>query len=87
MQPPFYPTFFKITFNKGAGIPTGCGLDGRSSIPGRGKTFSLASGQDSGAHPASYPMGTGGALSPRVSRPGLEADQSDLVLKSRMLEL
>jgi hypothetical protein len=29
----------------------------------------------SGAHPASYPMGTG-AFSPGVKRPGLEADHS-----------
>jgi hypothetical protein len=27
-----------------------------------------------GAHPASYPMGTGGALSPGVKRQKLEAD-------------
>jgi hypothetical protein len=31
--------------------------------------------RDSGAHPASYPMGTGG-FSPGVKRPGREADHS-----------
>jgi hypothetical protein len=30
----------------------------------------------SGAHTASYPMGTGGALSSGVKRPGHEADHS-----------
>jgi len=40
----------------------GYGLDDRLSIPGRGRDFShLHRVQtDSGAHPASYPMGSGG---------------------------
>jgi hypothetical protein len=36
--------------------------------------WSLQNG--SGAHPVSYPMGTGGALSLGVKRPGREADHS-----------
>jgi hypothetical protein len=39
-----------------------------------------------GAHPASYPMGTGGCFS-GVKRPRREADHSPLVPKSRMVGL
>jgi hypothetical protein len=41
------------------GIATSYGLDGRGSIPGRGKKFSLPHSVQTGsrAHPASYPMG------------------------------
>jgi hypothetical protein len=41
---------------------TGYGLNDRSSIRGRGQKFSLRLHLQtgSGAHPASYPMGTGG---------------------------
>jgi hypothetical protein len=45
------------------GIVMGYGLDGRDSIPGRDKTFSLFLHNvqtGSGVHPISYPMGTGG---------------------------
>jgi hypothetical protein len=45
----------------------------------QGQSFSLLhSGQaGSGAHPASYSVGTGGgAISPEVKRPGREADHS-----------
>jgi hypothetical protein len=57
------------------------GLDDRSSIPRRGSDgiFCLRHRvrSRSGAHPASYPMGTGEELSsPRVKWLGLEADQS-----------
>jgi hypothetical protein len=43
-------------------IATGYELDLQSSIPGRSKMylFSARSTQILGAHPASYPMGTGG---------------------------
>jgi hypothetical protein len=46
------------------GIATGYGLEGRGSIPSMGKEFSpLHSEQtDSGAHPASHLMGTGGSF-------------------------
>jgi hypothetical protein len=52
----------------------GYGQDGRGSIPGRARDFSLFHGvqTDSGAHPASYPM----ALSLGVKRPESEADHS-----------
>jgi hypothetical protein len=44
----------------------------------RGQEFSLLHvvQTGSGVHPASYPMGTAGALSPEVKRPGREADHS-----------
>jgi hypothetical protein len=39
------------------------GLDGWDLIPSRGKIFLLHSVQTgSGAHPVSYPMGTGGSF-------------------------
>jgi hypothetical protein len=46
------------------GIVTGYGLDGRGSIPGRDKIFSLLHivQISSGAYTASYPKGTGGAF-------------------------
>jgi hypothetical protein len=45
-------------------IATGYGLDGWSSIPGRGKffTFYTASIPSAGTHPASYPVGTKGCF-------------------------
>jgi len=52
-------------------------MDDRSSIPSRGRIFPLLHhiqvGSD--AHPASYPMGTGGSY-PGVKRLGCEADHS-----------
>jgi hypothetical protein len=53
------------------------GLDGRSSIPGRGWDFSPrhCAQTGSGAHPASCPLGTR-VISSGVKRPGLEADRS-----------
>jgi hypothetical protein len=54
-------------------------LDGRGSIPGRGKIFltSLRRVQTgSGAYPASYLMDTQGIFSPGVKRPGNESDHS-----------
>jgi hypothetical protein len=43
------------------GIARGYGLDDRSSIPGRGKNFSLLHSVQNGSrvHTASYPMGKG----------------------------
>jgi hypothetical protein len=58
------------------GIAMDYGLDGRGSIPGGGSDSSLLSVQTgSGAHPASYPMGTGD-LSLGVNRPRREDDRS-----------
>jgi hypothetical protein len=52
--------------------------DGRVLIPGRDKRFFLPHSVriGSGAHPASYPMGTGAVLCPGVKRPENEADHS-----------
>jgi hypothetical protein len=56
------------------GITTDYGFDGRSSIPGKGiRNFSPL--HSVRAHPASYPMGTGGSLS-GVKQPRREADHS-----------
>jgi hypothetical protein len=46
------------------GIATGCGLDARGSIPGRGKGFYLLRSVQtgSGAHSASFSMGTGSSF-------------------------
>jgi hypothetical protein len=56
----------------GAGWP-----GGRSSSPGKGKTFLTPHvvQTGSGAHSASYPMGTGGFY-PGIKQPGSEADHS-----------
>jgi len=52
-------------------------LDDRGSLPGRGRDFSPCHRvqTDSGAHPASCPMGTG-AVTMGVKRPGRKAKQS-----------
>jgi hypothetical protein len=48
------------------------GLHNRGSIPGRDKEFFFLSG----AHPASYAMGTEGSFPAGKARPGLDADPS-----------
>jgi hypothetical protein len=50
--------------NSSVVIATGYGLEGLGSIPGRGKIFlsSITSQTVSGAHPASYPMRSGGSF-------------------------
>jgi hypothetical protein len=55
----------QMSRNISVGIATGYGLDGRGSISGRlGKFSPLHSVQTgSGAHPGSYPVGTGGDFS------------------------
>jgi hypothetical protein len=67
----------KRSWDSSVGIVMGYGLKDRRSIPGRSKNFSLLHSVQtcSGAHPASYPMGTG-ALSPGVKGPGREAGHS-----------
>jgi hypothetical protein len=54
------------------------GLDGRGSIPDRGRGFSpnLCVQTGSGTHPASCTMGTGGSFSGVKARPGRDADHS-----------
>jgi hypothetical protein len=44
------------------GIATGYGLDGQGLIPGRDVSLLHSVQTGSGAHPASYPMGTGGSF-------------------------
>jgi hypothetical protein len=62
------------------GIALGYGLHDRGSrirFPAGAGNFSLHHRvqNDSGAHPASYPMGIRGSF-PGIQRPGREADQS-----------
>jgi hypothetical protein len=66
------------TRDSAVGIVIGYGLDDsdRSSIQEFLFLYVVQTG--SGAHPASYPMGTG-AVSPGVKRPGREADHSPLI--------
>jgi hypothetical protein len=54
------------------------GLDERGSIPDKAEDFSsrLCVQTGSGAHPASYPMGTGVPLPGGKARPGRDADHS-----------
>jgi hypothetical protein len=70
----------KESRDSSVGIATGYGLDDRGvgvPSPGGGKNFhfSMSFRPFSGAHPASYPMGTGGSF-PGVKRQGREADHS-----------
>jgi hypothetical protein len=53
--------FLRRSRDSSVGIPTGYGLDDRSYIPDRGKTFcpyTVRTGCE--AHPDSYPIGNGG---------------------------
>jgi hypothetical protein len=52
------------------------GLDDWGSIPGRVISSSLCVQTDSGAHPASYLMGTGGPFLEGKARPGGDAGHS-----------
>jgi hypothetical protein len=54
------------------------GLDGRGSIPDRGRYFSsnLCVQTGSGAHPASCTVGTGGSFPGGKARPGRDAGHS-----------
>jgi hypothetical protein len=54
------------------------GLEGRGSISDRGRGFSsnLCVQTGSGAHPASYTVGTAGFFPGGKSRPGRDADHS-----------
>jgi hypothetical protein len=66
--------------NSSVGIDLGYGMDDRGSrvhFPEGAGNFSLHHRvqNDSGAHPVSYPMGTGGSFL-GVKRPGREADHS-----------
>jgi hypothetical protein len=54
------------------------GLDDRGSIPDRSRGFFFwpLRPDRSGAHPASYPIGTGGSFPRGKARPGRDADHS-----------
>jgi hypothetical protein len=54
------------------------GLDDRGSIPTEAEDFSSSPcvQTGSGAHPASYQMGTGGSFPGSKARPGRDADHS-----------
>jgi hypothetical protein len=66
------------------------GLDGKSLNPKEAKRLVSTPHRPDRlwAHPASYPMGTGEALSTGVKRQGREADtRLQIVSRSRILEL
>jgi hypothetical protein len=69
-----------MSLDSSVGITTGYRLDYQIGVrlPEGYGNFSLHHRVQigSGAHPASYPIGTGGALSLGVKRPGREADHS-----------
>jgi hypothetical protein len=66
-------------------MATGYVLDGRSSIPGRGKKFSVLHSEqsESEAHPSSITMGTGDSFSGGV----MLTTPLHLMPRSRMTEL
>jgi hypothetical protein len=70
--------FSTIPIPLGAGIAKGWMTDGLEFESRWGQELSLLHvvQNGSGVRPASYPMGIGGALSPRIKRPGREADHS-----------
>jgi hypothetical protein len=51
-------------------------IEVRSPIGAEDFSFSLCVRTGSGAHPASYPMGTGGSFPGGIARPGRDADHS-----------
>jgi hypothetical protein len=55
----FFPSYCFVSRGKSVSIVSDYELDDRGSIPDRGRGFSLCVQTGSGAHPASYPMGTG----------------------------
>jgi hypothetical protein len=72
------------------GIETGYGLEGSGLIPGRGTNFLLFHSVQtgSGAHPASYSMGTGGVIYSEVKWPGCKlTTHLYLMPRSTMVEL
>jgi hypothetical protein len=63
--------------NSSVGIGTGCRLDCRDSIPGRGKSFLSSVGSTTALGLAQSPIQcVHGSLSPWVKRPRCEADHS-----------
>jgi hypothetical protein len=74
----YYPYVLSLLANISVGIAMGWTT--RVRIPAGAINLSLLHSvqTDSGAHPASYPMGTRGSFPRVVKRPGLEADHSPL---------
>jgi hypothetical protein len=77
---------YQITGDISVDISMGYGMDDQGSIPGKARDFSLLHSvqTDSGAHPASYKIDTGGSVT-GIKQPGLESDNSPP--RSRMLKL
>jgi hypothetical protein len=72
----------KLSRDSSVGIALGYGMDEQDSgvrFPAGAENFSLhyRVQNDSGAHPASYPMGTRGSF-PGVKRPGREAELTSI---------
>jgi hypothetical protein len=70
--------FFYVERGSSVSIVYDYGLDDRGSIPvgGRGFSSTPCAQTGSGAHPASYPVGTGGPFPGGKARPGRDADHS-----------
>jgi hypothetical protein len=69
-------SFIILSQNSSVGITTGYGLDGRGSIPGRGKIFFFILSRPA-LGPTQHPIQwVPGALSPGIKPPELEADHS-----------
>jgi hypothetical protein len=82
----------KITvfLDSSVGLATGYGFDGRASILGRARDFSLLNSVQtgSGAHPASYLMCIGGPFLEGKAAGGLKlTTRLHLVPRSKMVEL
>jgi hypothetical protein len=74
----FYVTYVRGFRSRGSSgsIVSDYGLDDRGSIPHRGRGFFFQPQTGYGAHPASYPVGTGGPFPGGKARPGRDADHS-----------
>jgi hypothetical protein len=65
--------------NSSVGMATGYGLDGRDSIPNRGKVFLFFTASRPALGPAQFPIQrVEGAISPRVKLPRREADHTSI---------
>jgi hypothetical protein len=76
-----FSSYYKLQFDElgsSVSIVSDYGLDSRGSIPDRAKDSSsnLCVQTGSGAHPASYTMGTGGSFPKGKARPGCDAYHS-----------
>jgi hypothetical protein len=85
----WYNIYIKWSRDSSVGIMTGYRLDSLGSIPNSARLFLFSSVQtDSGAHTASYPMGTGGSFPKGKSGRGLKlTTHLRLVPRSKNMEL